>query len=272
MMGVAGAIIGYIIYKKNIVIVPNNYNRNIKFESLEFPGTRDSFIFFSQCAFSVMGNICKSKGRVTENDIKIAVDFMDQLNLKGEIRKISQEAFNSGKQKSFNVNNVLLEFYREFSNNSQIIDLFLEIQIKICFSDGFLESKERDILMNIANKLNISDNYIINKISLYKNMYNFEHSSYTYNQSYQDNSFSKKGYSSKNSVSSVLKDAYSVLGVSDKDGKDEVKKAYRKLMNQYHPDKLSAKKIPKEYYEIYNEKSQQIINSYKIICEHNGWK
>lgn len=38
----------------------------------------------------------------------------------------------------------------------------------------------------------------------------------------------------------VLADAYAILGVEYGTSKDECKKAYRKLMAMYHPDKLAG--------------------------------
>ena len=56
----------------------------------------------------------------------------------------------------------------------------------------------------------------------------------------------------------TLSDAYKVLGVSESDDRNAVKRAYRRLMNEHHPDKLVAKGLPPEMMEMAKEKAQQI--------------
>ena len=45
----------------------------------------------------------------------------------------------------------------------------------------------------------------------------------------------------------------------------EVKKAYRRLMNQHHPDKLVAKGMPEEMMKLATEKTQEIKLAYELI-------
>ncbi len=58
---------------------------------------------------------------------------------------------------------------------------------------------------------------------------------------------------------------------SDADGKT-VKRAYRKLMNEHHPDKLMAKGLPPEMMNVAKEKSQEIQNAYDLIKKVKGFK
>ena len=63
----------------------------------------------------------------------------------------------------------------------------------------------------------------------------------------------------------AIREAYEVLGVT-KDAPDaEVKKAYRRLMNQHHPDKLVARGLPEEMIKLANEKTQQIKEAYELV-------
>jgi len=69
-----------------------------------------------------------------------------------------------------------------------------------------------------------------------------------------------------------LEEAYEVLGVSSHASHDEIKKAYRKLMNQHHPDKLAARGLPSSMIKRAQEKTQQILAAYDMIRETRGFR
>ncbi len=62
-----------------------------------------------------------------------------------------------------------------------------------------------------------------------------------------------------------LNDAYKVLGISNNAESKEIKRAYRKLMNEHHPDKLVAKGLPPEMMEVAKQKAQEIQSAYDVI-------
>ena len=68
----------------------------------------------------------------------------------------------------------------------------------------------------------------------------------------------------------MLKDAYLVLGVSSPASDADVKKAYRRMMNQHHPDKLVAKGLPEEMMKLATEKTQEIKKAYELIKQKRG--
>ena len=65
---------------------------------------------------------------------------------------------------------------------------------------------------------------------------------------------------------------YDRLGVSKDASQDEIKRAYRKLMSEHHPDKLVAKGLPPEMMEIAKKKAQEIQKAYELIKEKKGFK
>ena len=67
-----------------------------------------------------------------------------------------------------------------------------------------------------------------------------------------------------------LDDAYAVLGLSRNATDAEVKKAYRRLMSQHHPDKLVAKGLPEEMMKVAAQKTHEIKQAYEIIKERRG--
>ena len=61
------------------------------------------------------------------------------------------------------------------------------------------------------------------------------------------------------------RDYYEVLGVAKNASDDELKKTYRRLMSQHHPDKLVARGLPEEMIEDATRKTQQIKAAYELI-------
>ncbi|WP_419582212.1 DnaJ domain-containing protein, partial [Thiolapillus sp.] len=68
-----------------------------------------------------------------------------------------------------------------------------------------------------------------------------------------------------------LADAYAVLNISADASDAEVKKAYRRLTSQHHPDKLVAKGLPEEMMQIAAKKTHEIRQAYEIIKEARGF-
>ena len=68
-----------------------------------------------------------------------------------------------------------------------------------------------------------------------------------------------------------MPDAYAILGVGNTATDAEVKKAYRRLMNQHHPDKLVSKGLPEEMIKMAEQRTHEIRQAYERIKEARGF-
>ncbi|SFB80319.1 co-chaperone DjlA [Pseudoalteromonas denitrificans] len=207
-------------------------------------------LFFYTC-FSVMGHIAKSNGRVSEVHIKAASIFMDEMVLSGESRQEAQDAFTAGKEEDFPLNDTLSDFKARFSGRFDLLQLFLEIQIQMAFSDGHLSSKEKLLLQKVSKQLGISKTHFAFILKRYQAEFNFRSGQ----QKNNTETTSKMG----------RKQALEALGLTDSANDKDIKKAYRKLMSQHHPDKLVSQGLPKHLMEIANRKSQDIQAAYQYL-------
>jgi len=69
-----------------------------------------------------------------------------------------------------------------------------------------------------------------------------------------------------------LADAYTALGVSPDSSPAEIKRAYRKLISQNHPDKLAARGLPESMRPVAEERSREINAAYDLIKEARNIK
>lgn len=207
---------------------------------------------FFYTTFSVMGYMAKVNGQVTKEEIAFATAYMNQLKLSAELKQEAQEAFRDGKTVGFPLESQLNEFVDLCRHRKDLCLLFLEIQIQVAFVDGELDESERAALHKIASVLGFSVSDLDRLLEMMQAGAQF----------HQGNTSSKPQTSAQQ-----VSNAYKVLGVSHEFSLSEIKKAYRKLMSQHHPDKLVAKGLPPEMMEVAKQKTQDIQAAYEIIVK-----
>ena len=69
-----------------------------------------------------------------------------------------------------------------------------------------------------------------------------------------------------------LDQAYAQLGLTSKASDAEIKRAYRKLVSQYHPDKLVSHGLPEEMMEVAKNRVRDINTAYDRIKQARGFK
>ena len=202
---------------------------------------------FFTATFSVMGHIAKADGHVTPDEIRMARAVMDHLQLNASLRVAAEKLFNEGKQPDFPLDGVLKQFRKEVSRRSTLLQMFMEIQLQAAYADGALHPAERKILLHIAAELGIQRR-------IYEQLEAMVRAS----------SGQRPGTVSQRPT---LEYAYETLGVKEGAADAEIKRAYRRLMSQHHPDKLVAKGLPEEMMKMATDKTHQIRTAYETIQE-----
>lgn len=203
---------------------------------------------FFTATFSVMGHIAKADGQVTQQEIQVAEEIFNHMNFQPEQRKAAIELFNQGKQDDFSLQEVLAQFKQECGRKITLIQMFMQIQLQAVYADGSKHPQEDRILKEICSALG----YPVAMLTQLEAMLFSQRQSYS-------------GSRQQTPTQSDITNAYSILGLDKSASDAEVKKTYRRLMNQHHPDKLISKGLPEEMIQIATDKSKQIQKAYELI-------
>ena len=264
---IPGAILGYIVGHFFDKGYSQDFNQMGGFS--RFFASQDEFkqqaIFF-HTLFSVMGHIAKADGKVSDAEIRMASSLMDQMGLQGDTRREAQEAFREGKSSDFPLKQVILEFKASCHGRRDILQVYLEILIQAAYIDGKLDRAEQQILENVAHYMGFKDNELLYLLSVFEAEIRFRAGQ---RHRHQGNS---RQQSSNYSAQQSLNDAYKILGVSESDDDKSIKRAYRKLMSENHPDKLVSKGLPKQALELAKNKTQDIQAAYELVKEKRGFR
>ncbi|MXZ81069.1 MAG: co-chaperone DjlA [Gammaproteobacteria bacterium] len=209
------------------------------------PGAKERVqMAFFTATFSVMGHVSKADGKVTREEIDLAETVMREMSLDARQRELAKNLFMQGKAPGFDVNAVLDQFRAECHRRSTLLQLFLEVQIEAAFADGRLDGVERTVLEQIAARLRFPTGELDRLIEMIAGM--------------------RGGFSGDAPTADRI-DPYAVLGVTPETPLPEIRKAYRRLMSQHHPDKLVSKGLPEEMIRIANQKTHEIRKAWKTI-------
>lgn len=247
-----GIIIGYIADK---ITNQNEYSLNKK---------QQKELFF-RTIFQVMGHLTKSKGMITNHDIKMASFIMKKMKLSNQDCIIAKESFREGKKIDYPLRKNLRKIRSSNLWKSDLIKIFLEIQIQAALVDGSLHPNEKNILYIIVEELGISFtqfNYLLQILEKSKMNTNNYQSWWNNSSNSQEK---EKYFYKKNQNKFTLLDACNILGVKTNDDFFTIKRAYKKLMSKNHPDKVLSQGYSSKMIEIAKEKTQKIQSAYNFI-------
>ncbi|MDN3519603.1 co-chaperone DjlA [Aquisalimonas lutea] len=196
--------------------------------------------------FAVMGALCKADGVVTRDEIKTAETLFERLHLSEEQRASAREAFERGKAEDFDLDAEVSRLARVCRGRRAMLQTFLQVQLTAIAADGAVHPAEHDMLVRVARGLGLSEADVARLESLLR------------------------ASSDAPSREQKLEDAYAALGVSSSASDSEIKRAYRRLMSQNHPDKLAGKGLPENMREVAEEKTREIATAYELIKEERG--
>lgn len=221
---------------------------------------------FFETVFTLMGKLAKSDGRVSEIEIAHVEQFMKQLNMSAEHRKQAIAYFKTGSAKDYDMTPLIQEFNRITLTSPNLKQMLMIYLMRVGLADGGLQQSEAQLLREIAQQLGYSPQAFEQLLAMLRGQDQFSGGYY-----HQQNTGGSEGVDGYSSVSEIDA-AYQALGVKKEDNDATIKKAYRRLVREYHPDKLMGQGLPEAMIKEATERSQEIQTAYDIIKKSRGMK
>ena len=212
---------------------------------------------FFDALFASLGHLSKADGRVTENEIRMVESLMQQMQISGEDRQRAIRLFNQGKQPDFDLEAALHPFVQHSVVRQDLRQMFMQILVEAAFSSGSITAAEHGVLLRVASALRIPE-------QLFQAMLQARGAAGSYQRT-------GAGQRAAQSMAG-LDQAYAQLGLTRQASDADIKKAYRKLVSQYHPDKLVSRGLPEEMMEMAKTRVRDINTAYDRIKQARGFK
>lgn len=224
--------------------------------------------------FALLGYVARGGGIIKREQILIATQCMNMMKLDDpESRRKAQEAFNHGKGENFNLDLETAKLKAAVGRNAGVISYLLEILVQMALADAVVEQEEHRRLCEIAQRLGVPVTAMERLIQIRIAEMQFRRGFYGYSgQTDSGHERSSQEESRTSQEASSLSDAYRILGVSENASWDEVRKAHKRLMLKYHPDRLKSQGVPEEMIRTYTEKAKDIQAAFDCIKRARGEK
>ena len=205
---------------------------------------------YFETTFTLLGYLAKADGRISEEEIAQAENLMARMGLTNEHRQQAIGLFKRGAKSDFSLDDSMQQFVSICGRQNNLKQSLLNDLMALALADGDLHQSERQALEGIARYLGISKALFEKIIEMIMARAQF------------NGAGSSGGYASS---SSQLDAAYKALGVSADDTDSDIKKVYRKLVSENHPDKLIGQGMPDDMIKLATERTQEIRKAYELI-------
>ena len=193
---------------------------------------------FFVATFSMLAKVASADGRISPEELRTVKNFMvNQLNLNPESQRFAVEIFETAINSPITFEDFAGQFYLQFRNQPQLLDVMIDVLLRLSVADGTLSESEEKLISSAARIFHFSEQ----KYSELKSRYAPDSEKY-----------------------------YAILGTNSRASDDEIKRQYRKLVKEYHPDKIASKGLPEEFTKLANDKFREIQGAYDAVRQERG--
>lgn len=202
---------------------------------------------FVKPLFQLMGHLAKADGRVSESEIRSARALMHRLGLGPDSARNAIAWFQAGKAASFPLAAAVRDMRQAGGRKPEMRRLFVHLLLEFSLAKGSLHRRERALLWEVCRELGIGRVELTQLEAMLRAQRGFRQSA------------------AGSGDARRLDAAYETLGVNREASNDEIKQAYRRLINRNHPDKLSGSDANANQIAVAQQRTREIRRAYEML-------
>jgi DnaJ like chaperone protein len=196
-------------------------------------GTRE--IAFTIGVIVLGAKMAKADGQVTRDEVDA---FKQVFHVPPEEMKNVSRVFNLARKDASGYEPYARQIARLFDEGTQVLEDLLHGLFHIAKADGVVHPNELEYLRQVAA------------------IFGFDEAGF--------------GRIREHHMGADAADPYTILGVAHDASDAEVKSAWRRQINENHPDRAIAQGLPQEFVDLANEKLAAINDAYDRIAKQRG--
>jgi DnaJ like chaperone protein len=200
---------------------------------------------FLETVFITMGRLAKADGHVSRQEIDHVEEFMQKLGMTSEHRQQAINLFKQGTDTAFDIEPIYQRFMAVCGHTKNLKEMLLVYLIVMALADGHFHPAEEALLGRIAGQLGYGPVAFRHLMEMVLNQSHFA--------------------GGQAEAATAMDDAYKALGIPKESTDQEIKRAYRKLISKYHPDKLIGQGLPEDMIAMATEQAKEIQLAYDLI-------
>lgn len=214
--------------------------------------------------FGLIGAMAKADGRVSESEIAATEQLMQRMGLSTLQRHEAINCFNAGKMPGFVVERAINDLRLWCLGRRDHAYVLIDVLLDVVFSDGNGTEPRVQLLRRLCASLGVPEREIAVLAAMKGHAWPGAEHVYTYTTSESTRSAPPPPRQTGGH------DPYAVLGVERGIDERGLKRAWRKLMSEHHPDKLGD--VPAPLRERAEQRARDINTAYERIKAERGFR
>ena len=195
---------------------------------------------FLVAMISLAAKVAKADGRVTAEEVRSFDAFLrDRLGMPAEDRRVAARLFNEARDSTVPAEEFARQVRALIGHDPARLRDLVSLLMSVAAADRRIGSEEDRLLRSIARELGLTARDYEEAAAMFQPRSNVDAS-------------------------------YAVLGLTRDASDDEVKKAYRRLAREYHPDVVANKGMGEDFQKFADEKMRAINAAYDAVKEARG--